>query len=561
MPPPSHVWLQRIYPHNPLYLLSVTLALYGINLATDQAYDAENDLKTSLLFAYIVMLSLAGWLVVRFGRVWEDGRTILLAVLLMFAALSAGYDLLCLNDAAAGARRLALAFGFCAAVVEAILFGLHIRLPVLYRLPFYLQLALLFAFPAMLGRLSLEGRETAMCMGVLGFSVAAAVSLLLLLPAIWTRCLYTGDNGTPWSWPYYPWSIFAFTTIAMSVRLWMLSVSFTHAKGLAPAFHPFFLAPIVLVLGVVLLEIGLRHCAPTLQRFAMATIAAAGAVSFPGSVSKAQNLSLELLETHLAGPPMLAAIAVAATSFVAYVRRAEWSLPVLFASLLMAACIDPETRFVDDLHTPDLWFHIALFTWLAQRGLRRLDMRPLSAAVATGLALWTTQVSPSGASIESIAIAVVTWTLCTLALPLYCRDPLAALLRTFGPAVLAVLGVYVTFLLPTQWRPGPAQDFTALVAALLGLSIAYWLRQRTRWHLLVSIWLAALVVGSAIGRSLLDISDPRIRRGLSFYLSGVGVLLLAMGVSFWKAGMGQRIIRWLTYQQPITDQEAPEEMA
>ena len=260
----------------------------------------------------------------------------------MFTALSASYDHLCLDNATAGAYRLAVAFLFSCVTVEALLHGLRIRLPGWYRFPFYLQLAVLFAFPAWLGHLSIEGRDADMCLGVLAFSVAAALSLLSLLPAVWRASLHDSSNGTPWGWPYYPWSIFAFMAIAMGVRSWMLSVSFSHARGLEAAFSPFFLAPIVLAVAVLLLEIGLRHGSLATQRTALATLAVVAPISIPGEgLSRAQEMSLGLLESYLMGPPLLASLATLGVALYGLLRGAASAMPLAVAAGLAVASLDP----------------------------------------------------------------------------------------------------------------------------------------------------------------------------------------------------------------------------
>ena len=313
-------WQRFLSNHNPLYLVSAWVVLLGIG----QAFRGEIGLRwiplmTELLCGYTLAIALAGWLVVRVGKVWDDARMILLVVLLMFTALSTSYDDLCLKDPAAGAQHLAFGYFFSCATTEAILYALGMKLPLRYRLPFYLQLAVLFAFPAILGRLSVAGNDPAMCAGVLLFPVTAGVALLTLWPAAAARP--ERDNGTPWPWPLYPWSIFVFVAVASVIRAWMLSVSFSPAAGVMPAFLPYLVCPILLAMIVLLLELGLRQKSRLTQRIAMAAMLGVAWLSFPGTrTNGAQRLLLDLMESWFAGPPMLVCGAIV---LVALLRHAS----------------------------------------------------------------------------------------------------------------------------------------------------------------------------------------------------------------------------------------------
>ena len=44
------------------------------------------------LVAYTLVLSLAAFVVIRFGKVWDDGRSLLLLVILMLLAISVSFD-------------------------------------------------------------------------------------------------------------------------------------------------------------------------------------------------------------------------------------------------------------------------------------------------------------------------------------------------------------------------------------------------------------------------------------------------------------------------------------
>src|SRR5262249_48874493 len=153
----------------------------------------------------------------------EDARMILLVIVLLFVALSVSFDELVLDNLRTGGTFLLLGLSFSALASEGLFRSLGIRLQARYRLPYYHLLALLFAYPLLLGQLSVSGKDTAMATGVFLFPVAAAAVLLTLWPAARSRGEDDPPNGTPWRWPWFPWSLFAFLLLAIALRSYSLS--------------------------------------------------------------------------------------------------------------------------------------------------------------------------------------------------------------------------------------------------------------------------------------------------------------------------------------------------
>src|SRR3712207_2980590 len=78
---------------NPFYALSAALFLVGLWVSFGEQAEAEDSL--ALLFGlsgYTVLLAVTGCLLVRFAGVWDDVRTVLLLVVLMFLATSFTFD-------------------------------------------------------------------------------------------------------------------------------------------------------------------------------------------------------------------------------------------------------------------------------------------------------------------------------------------------------------------------------------------------------------------------------------------------------------------------------------
>src|SRR5436309_1330372 len=87
------VWLlEHLYNHNPFYVLSAALLLFGLDaifqdryaLAHPNAISFNSWLSLGVLAVYALVLAGTGILIVRLGQVWDDARTILLTLVLLF---------------------------------------------------------------------------------------------------------------------------------------------------------------------------------------------------------------------------------------------------------------------------------------------------------------------------------------------------------------------------------------------------------------------------------------------------------------------------------------------
>lgn len=275
--------VRYLYTSNPFYLISATLVLIGLQMLFAPGYADETSIAydswmlLQLLAGYILLLAGAGFLIGRYG-VWEDARTILLSIVLLFVATSASFDPLLLNDAEEGRKLLLAGFALAVIVSELLLHGLKIRLPILFRLPFHLTLALFFLYPVLLmhllgtvGDLDADLGYIATILGVLLFPTAGGVVALSLLPAIWKGPGYVANNGTPWGWPLYPWSLFFFLGVGVLLRSYYLTNSFHPFPGIEAAFALYFLTPFFLCIAVVVFELGRSIESLTCQRLAVFT--------------------------------------------------------------------------------------------------------------------------------------------------------------------------------------------------------------------------------------------------------------------------------------------------
>src|SRR5262249_16988315 len=137
-----------VYTQNPFYLLSLAFVLHSTRLwyhAGAGPFDPWPLM--AIIGSYILLAAATGFVVVRVGKVWDDARSIFLILLLLFVELSLTFDGVLVNQPATGRLLLAIGLFLAVAVSEALLIGLRIRLPILYRIPYHLLLVLLFAYP------------------------------------------------------------------------------------------------------------------------------------------------------------------------------------------------------------------------------------------------------------------------------------------------------------------------------------------------------------------------------------------------------------------------------
>src|SRR5262245_26013632 len=243
-----------VYTHNPFYLVSVVLVLFGLQRSTAAGVDWKSDAWTiGVLFGYTLSLGVVAFAVVRFGRVWDDARTIMLVIVLLLLAISVRFDVIALRDPWLGGAWLLVGLAFAVILSEGLLRSLRIRLAAMYRWPYYLIFVLLFGYPLWLATLSVRFLDHWMVWSVFLFPAIASIFFLALWPA--ARAKGTTANGTPWKWPWYPWSLFFVLMIGIGLRTYWLSVSFQPGQVGEIAFQPYFLIPLALTTALLLLEL------------------------------------------------------------------------------------------------------------------------------------------------------------------------------------------------------------------------------------------------------------------------------------------------------------------
>jgi hypothetical protein len=243
--------------NNPFYLISAALVFAGLRIS----FAPPNSNAWALTIgvaAFTLLLAMSGFFLVRFGKLWDDARSILLLVVLLLAVLSESPDEVLVANFRHGLCLNLAGWFFAVCVSETLLQGLGIRFNWRLRVPFHAFFAVLFLYPVALTYFEFKPNSDALHWGLLGFSLATAGIVLSLVSAAHVGAPLVANNGTPWRWPLFPWPVFAALTLFACWRSYSLCIALDAVGGTAHACGPYFLAPLCLAVAFVLNELALQ---------------------------------------------------------------------------------------------------------------------------------------------------------------------------------------------------------------------------------------------------------------------------------------------------------------
>jgi hypothetical protein len=371
--------LLRVCTSNPFYVLSALLVCLGVWVSFGRQTDASQT--WALLFGmagYTLLLAVTGCLLVRFVGVWDDVRTILLLVVLLFLATSVTFDEVLATDPARGITCYLAGLLFAVAVSEGMLRGMRLLLPPLFRVPYYLVLALFFLYPVAITPFLDRPRSETLCWALFGFSPAAGLAFLTLLPAIRRGRDYVRDNGSPWGWAWYPWVLFGVLAFGVGARSALLCWSMHHmplGQTEPYIFGLYFLVPFGLAIGALLLEIGLFERQRSVLRLALILPAILVFLTVVGHrADPTYQWFLGRLIARLGGTPLFLTV-LASVGFYAYaaLRRVPSASDALTAAFAALAFVSPHTLGFGDLVPPRMLPVVAIAVLQTAIGLRRHD--------------------------------------------------------------------------------------------------------------------------------------------------------------------------------------------
>jgi len=544
-----------VYTHNPFYLLSVAFVLHGTRLWYRQGVGPFDPWPLmAVICGYILLVAATGFVVVRFGKVWEDARSIFLILLLLFVELSLSFDGVLISQPATGCLLLATGLILAAGVSEGLLMGLRIRLPMLYRVPYHLFLCLLFLYPMAIVS-GLGDDVSAAVWRVYLYSPVAAGVFLTLLPAIRKGSRHVADTGTPWRWPCFPWSLFGFLGICAGLRAYALSLSFDPALTqkldaalrLDSAFGMYFLVPMLLALGLLLLEAGIVSGNRRLQFAGLAIPVLSLLLSFPVRQG-ANSLYVDFLQRFLdriGSPIWLSALAAIGYYALASARRVKFASELFWLALLIGSCFGRGTIDLAGMIFPQPWALWLIACGLGFIGFRRRDSVRIFAAAVCAIAACCASL-PVRVDLPSrvfLGMHAVGFTV--LIVGAIFDDSFARRLRQTG-VFLATAAALTAALYPSAWPTSlPDLSLPVYLAVIAGVSIGYAYLVRS------PAWFFGGVLDGCLftGRLLLDATGYLKRafswEGAAWFVWGLVWLTVAVLISARKAGLIDRLARFL----------------
>jgi hypothetical protein len=541
-PSPSNRLLRRLYTSNPFYVLSADLVFVGLRMSLDTSGRTFETTALMLsLLGYTLLLATTACLLIRLGDVWDDVRTLLLLVVAMFLAVSVTFD-----EALAGNPRLGTALYaggllFAVVVSEGLLRGIRLRLPALYRAPYYLILSLFFLYPVALTPLLGDPDSPALQWSLFGFSPLAGVAFLSLLPAVRRGPGYVACNGSPWRYPLYPWVLFGLLGAAVCGRSFYLCVSFHFVGKSDSIFGPYFLVPFLLAAGLLLLEAGVVSGRRGSQRAAL--LALPGLLVLAASGHRADPVYQGFLATFmgtLGGSPLfLTLLALAAVYGVAATRRLPSALGGLTGSLLALSVVGPGTLSLDGLVAPQPLPLLAVAALHIGLALRRKESWRFLAGSLCLVGSVMAAAGRSGLSGHEGLVALHAGLVGLMLVGVLFDDLLARFLQRAGAALLAVTCLAALSGGPVADWGVPVEVERAYPVVLCLVGAGYALATGCRPYLVAAGvglggWLA---VAGWQGYSGLR----RVLAGLDWIAGGLAFFGLAAFISLGKAGVWSRI--------------------
>lgn len=516
--------------HNPFYAISAVFTLYGLNVSFGNTIDpTQGWLQLQLFTGYMLLLAATGVLVVRYGQVWEDARSLFLLVLLLMVALSVSFDRVCLDDTQLALQFLATGLTFCLLLCELLLRVLKIRLPWQYRGVLYIQLTLLFGYPAWLGHLSLTDRIDELAWYTMGFASFAAISVVLLLPAAKKRERGLQQNGTPWNWPWYPWTLFFILGIGLGIRTLTITYSFDPAKGFTSGCQAYFLIPWLLAILLIWSECNThRRDNRPWWRFILLPLGLF-ILALPGQPhSQIQANYVALLQESVGSPVQITAVLL--LFFFAYrvcrgSKSAEWGF---LAALGMLSITGPETLGINSFADLKLAPAMAGLFLLGGSALVRKST-PRLCFVITGMTAAISIGYQESRFVGQHGYFPFHFGLAAILLTgLLFEDALGKWLRRYASALLNTLAVATFLLYPFAFPKIGGAWHAVTTTSMIVLATTFWLYSKRLQDLAAVILCTFATAGHLAGYYFGTVFDLVFLRGKTW---------LAWGALFFLAGL------------------------
>ena len=542
----------RFSPPNPFYLLSAASFLHATGIwAGQQGRELPDQVRLALIGSYLVAMALTALLIVRAWKQWADARSVVLIVLLLFAELALSFDDAVLRDPKHGGLLLLIALGVAVCVSELLFRGLKLNFPARFRVPFYVQLVLLFLFPLVLAGPARSSDWSTLRLELYAFAWIAAGSIALLVPAVAAGGRGLSETGTPWTWPMYPWPAFVFLGVCLAARTFAQCLSFDSAssmdritaiESLPSAFGPHFAAPLVLAVGI-LLYTAAERAGSWLGRRRVLLFFGAAALALSFNKSIVNPMSRDLLATlgdKFVAPPQLMVAVLAVLFAVASLRGDRTARGGLLALGLLQSVIGRATVDFDSLlrPRPEILGFVAL--GLMVHGLSKRRSAPFVAGGAAAIVACLSAGELQSEFASETAVGVHALIAVLLVGGLAFDDRHAGIWKRIGALLLVAAEIAISGM---HYRSAEVSILYVAIVCAVAVAIA---RARSEMlFALVAAFSVLLLEANAVWLGVAVVEARLAWRGAPILLASWGLLLGGLHLSAWKGGAIQSTRRWL----------------
>jgi hypothetical protein len=545
-----------LYNHNPFYPLSAVFVLLGLHSLFHDEHAAahlteigfNNAILWGVLAGYATLLAATAVWIVRWGRVWDDARTILLTLVLLLVAMSVNCDKPISLHVPSAPLLLLGGLAFAIVLAEFTLKLTGIALPVLFRVPMHLFFALYFLYPIgldyCLNTIGDQHNATGWrytLLGVLLFPTAAAAITLSLLPAAMRGPNWIARPTAAWAWPAYPWSLYVVLGVAVVLRAFYLTISFHPREGTDSAFALYFLTPLAVAAAAVVFELGRGAQHRLTQHVALATPLLWLLFALTGKPPCDPSGDFLCLHVETFGSPMQVTVAGLLVLYVyGWLRNGPaWLSPAIVGLICLASVVGPHTVDVANFG-PVNWMPLAVAAGLCligsirqpQSSFRWFAAATLGVICATVAAWETPLVSYRG------VVPIHLWLGLTAVIAFVCRDAWSRVLRSIVAAGVVALAYGVMVYSARSWYGLSPWMAWGYLLALTSLAWVAWMLHRSTDQLAT----ATLVSVAAAVQSVLTASsivrESGNPRGWALVLAGTVCFLLGMLISASKMRKG-----------------------
>jgi hypothetical protein len=384
---------------------------------------------------------------------------------------------------------------------------------------------------------------------IAAFPTVAALISLLLLPGIRQGSASVRDNGTPWTWPWLPWTPFVFLAVAICFRSYSLTISFDAPDGNVSFWDTIFglylLVPLALAVFFLLIEIGIVEKRPQLCSTVLTCSPVLMLMAWPWGVPWSHLPSYYRFATEFSNsfgsPVLLTLVALLLISAWAWRRGVARGESMTWGFLLLATVVGPRTLIHPYAPLFADQFQVVPVMMLASLKLASAFYRHRTGDLLTGLVIFALlpmvvelpQVLQPWKSFLSLHLAY----LAVLIVAMFRRDH-AEWSRTSAVLLLATLVTGLVMLIRRHESP---MVLAAYFIAMTVFSAASYRWLNERWYLVVTILncFAGLLGGFA--GAFWTLSTAQMESGMRQVIFGGLSFLAAVVISILKTDVGRRL--------------------